>query len=465
MAFSKDLTKGSEAKILFKYSLPFIAAILLQALFNVTDIMIAGFLFGRNASAGVGIAGQINYLVINAAIGLGAGGTIMIAQRAGKGDHDGVKKAAVNLFYLFLFAAVLFVTLSLLAGKPLLKLLKTPLEALGVASSYIYITIPFLPFVFIYNAVSAVLRGIGDSNSPLYIIAAAFVMNILFDLLFVAILKWGVKGVAWGTVCAEGFAAVLSVILILKMKNKTGMFKNGKTHWDGKCVWSIFKMGVPIAVLNTAATVSFMLLSGIVNAINAVDTTAYCAASAILTKYNGFAVLPSRATASSVAGISAQNIGAGKWERNRKTLFYAIAVCLTIGLLLFILTFFFHGFLFHILGADAITAEVGAPYMRAMSFDYIVIPFAVCTYGIVEGFGKTWVTMLVNVIGSLAVRVPLAYLLAKTAALNMLGVGISIPVTSLVCAVLIWVYIIKKKYLKKNTHFEKEQQNKKAVSG
>lgn len=451
MPLSNDLTKGKPAKVLVSYSFPFILATFLQALFNITDIIVMGFYHGSAGSAGVGIGGQLTFLVTNGAIGLAAGATVVVGKYFGAGDTKRVKTAVINLFIVFVIMAAVLSVIVFFLGEPFALLMRTPGEAFAAAVDYVKISALGLVFVFIYNGVSAVIRGLGNSVVPLLTILFACIVNLGLDILFIGYLDMGGRGAAWATVISQALSAILAVVIYVKKRK----IKVRKIHLrlDAGIVKELFKVGVPLAVLNMTATISFMALTFTVNTLPAAGVY-QSAAHVIAARYNGFAVLPSRAMASAISAVTAQNIGAGMLERNKKTLFTGMSICLAVGAALFAVTFFFPDIIYKLFGAEAATAAEGRLYMKAISFDYVLLPLGVTAYGLVEGFQNTGVTMTVNIIGSLAVRAPAAFLLGKIWGLGLMGIGISIPLASLVSAVLVWIFILKRKYLSENPNIK-----------
>ncbi|MFA5449438.1 MAG: MATE family efflux transporter [Clostridia bacterium] len=439
------LTEGSTARVLIKYSIPFILTGVFQSLFNVTDLVVAGHYLGDIGSTGIGIGGQLLYLITNAAIGISAGGTILAARHFGKKEGGKALGDTASLIVINIVISLLFTAVLLFFSGAILKLLKTPAPAYQIALDYVRVSGAGLVFLFVFNAIIAIIRGAGDSKFPLYITIIACLINAGLDILFVGHMGLGGTGAALAGIGANALALILSLIYAKKKKLITltkDIFK--KLH----SVKDILKLGIPIALLNMTAAFSFMGLTFLVNTFAGDDALYASAAHSIAARYNGFAVLPARGMSGAIAAITSQNIGAGKYARNKPTLLVGLAVTLVGGLALFAATVFFPEHIFRIFGASPEVIAIGKSYMRALGFDYLLLPFAVCGYGITEGFGKTKVTMAINNIGSAAVRLPIAFVLSRLFSLGLLGIGLSIPIASLFCSVVIWIYIIAKRLLK-----------------
>ena len=212
--FRKDLTQGSVTKQLLKFSVPFLLSNLLQALYSVADMVIVGQFCGKSGITGVSIGGQINILVTGAALGLAIGGTVLIAQYGGAKKYDDQKSTIGTMTTLYIIlSAVLTVVMALLT-KPILRLLKTPDNAFEEAVRYLTICMLGTVFMFLYNAISAILRGMGDSKRPLYFVAIAAAVNVVGDIVLVGPLKMGAAGAAVATISSQGISVILSLIYL-----------------------------------------------------------------------------------------------------------------------------------------------------------------------------------------------------------------------------------------------------------
>ena len=194
--FRKDLTQGSVTKQLLKFSVPFLLSNLLQALYSVADMVIVGQFCGKSGITGVSMGGQINILVTGAALGLAIGGTVLIAQYGGAKKYDDQKSTIGTMTTLYIILSALLTVVMVLLTKPILRLLKTPDNAFEEAVRYLTICMLGTVFMFLYNAISAILRGMGDSKRPLYFVAIAAAVNVVGDIVLVGPLKMGAAGAA-----------------------------------------------------------------------------------------------------------------------------------------------------------------------------------------------------------------------------------------------------------------------------
>lgn len=436
-----NLAEGSVCKKLIAFSIPLILSNLLQAALNVTDMLIVSFYKGTASFSAIGIGGLITYLIINGAAGLCGGLTLLIGKLYGAKQDEDIKSTIANSIVLFGVLSVVISIGVIAVSDVWLRALATPQQAMAEANRYVTISMSGLVFVFIYNGVAAVSKGLGDGKLPLAIIFVAVIVNIGMDFLLIAGLKAGAGFTAVSNIAAEGVAAIMGILILIK---KQPLVKLTKAHFraDKELLKQVIKLGTPLGLLNVTATLSFMLLTYIVNRIGGDAAIYTCSAHAIATKYNGIALLPSRAVSLAIGAMTAQNLGAKKPWRNKKTLFAGLAISLGIGVVLTLFSFFCPKTVFSLFGAESQTADFGIDYMKIMSLDYIIVPFAVSAYGLADGYGKTYITMTINIISSIIIRAPAAYLFGQVLGMGMRGIGLSI-ITASVCSVAMsWAYIL-----------------------
>lgn len=224
--FRKDLTQGSVTKQLLKFSVPFLLSNLLQALYSVADMVIVGQFCGKSGITGVSIGGQINILVTGAALGLAIGGTVLIAQYGGAKKYDDQKSTIGTMTTLYIILSAVLTVIMVLLTKPILRLLKTPDNAFEEAVRYLTICMLGTVFMFLYNAISAILRGMGDSKRPLYFVAIAAAVNVVGDIVLVGPLKMGAAGAAIATISSQGISVILSLIYLFN----SGFFSGYKIN-------------------------------------------------------------------------------------------------------------------------------------------------------------------------------------------------------------------------------------------
>ncbi|MDR2525192.1 MAG: MATE family efflux transporter [Oscillospiraceae bacterium] len=443
--FQRDMTQGSVARHLILFSMPFLAANLLQALYNMADMFFVGRYNGPVGASAVGAGGQINNMMLQLISGLAIGGTVLIAQLIGAKQIDQLRKTVGTVFTLYCVMAF-SLTAVMLVVNPFLVRLMADAAAYDATLEYVQICTGGLFFIFGYNAVSAVLRGMGDSKHPLMFVLVAVVLNIGLDYVFCGWMHMGAKGAAWATVVAQGVSFLLAAIF-LRRSDFVFDFRPKSLRIDRKIALQLLRIGFPSSLGATAVALSFMTLTGMAKSIRGlVGTTAL----SVTSKANSVGILPAVAMQASVSSMAGQNLGAGMPKRALRTSVTGIGITLAITLVVFILMQIFadHVVAFFIgsggQGLDVNTAqaclEESAAYLRAVSWDYLVVSIGFNISALAISAGHTTYNLVVGLAGSILVRVPVAYLLASSS-LGLQGMGYAVPITTMVAMLSHLVYL------------------------
>lgn len=418
--FNNDLTQGSVTKQLLRFSLPFLASNLLQALYNVADMYVVGRFCDSSAISGVSIGGQFTMLILNIVAGLSIGGQVLIAQYNGAKMYDAQRRTIGTMLTLYIFAAAIMTTLMLVFSTPLLHLINTPAESFAQAQSYMNICMGGIIFIFGYNAISAILRGMGDSKRPLVFVAIATVINIVLDIVFVGPLGMEAAGAALATVIAQAVSFILSIIYLARQDFIFDFKpKSFRIEWSKAAL--LLKIGLPNSIQLTCVSMSFMTLTSLINSFGVVAS----AATGICSKVNSFAILPGVAMSSSVSSMAGQNIGARAYDRAKQTLFVGIRIGLGIGLLIFAIVNIFPAQILEIFTDDMQVVQTGVPYLRLASIEFFIAPIMFCLNGFATGSGYSSFAMINALVSSLILRVPLAFFFAKEIGMGLNGVGLA----------------------------------------
>ena len=444
--FRQDLTKGSVTKQLMRFAIPFLLSNLLQALYSVADMIIVGRFSGDKGTIciiGVNIGSQINILVTGAALGLAVGGTVLIAQYGGAHKFNEQRKTIGTLFTLYMLVAVAFTVIMLLFGKVLLDILGTPQVAYQEAENYYNICMAGLVFMFAYNVISAILRGMGDSKRPLYFVLIAAIANIIGDIILVGPFKLGAAGAAYATIGAQALSVLLSIFYLIKNKFFAEYHLND-FKIDREKAKMILKIGLPNSVQQVVISFSFLTLTALVNSLPNADIASAC--QGIGGKVNSFAILPALAMSSAVSSMAGQNIGAGEIERAKKTMINGMVIAFGISAFVFALVQIFPGFIIGLFDKNAEVIETGIPYLRFIALDYIFVPFVFCMNGLAIGAGYTNFALFNACFSSILVRVPLAYLIVKVSTLGFNGVGLATGLASVASLIVAIIFITSGKW-------------------
>lgn len=443
--FRQDLTQGSVGKQLMKFAVPFLLSNLLQAFYSVADMIIVGRLCGTHGITGVNIGSQINILVTGAAFGLAVGGTVLIAQYGGAKKFDEQRKTVGTLFTAYMILSVIFTAVMLLLGTTLLDLLKTPQVAYTEAKNYYNICMAGLVFMFAYNVISAILRGMGDSKRPLYFVIIATIVNIIFDIILVGPFKMGAAGAAYATVSAQALSVVLSLIYLAKNHFFVG-FKKSDFRIDREKMKMLLKLGLPSSVQQVVISFSFLTLTALVNSLPNADIASAC--QGIGGKVNSFAVLPALAMSSAVSSMAGQNIGAGEHARAKKTMVTGMGIAFAISVVVFAIVQLFPQQIISLFDTNPEVLETGASYMRFIALDYLFVPFLFCMNGLAIGAGYTNFALFNACFSSILVRVPFAYLVVEFTNLGFNGIGLATGLASLASIIVGIIFVCSGKWKK-----------------
>ena len=307
-ALVNDLTSGSVTRKLVRYALPLMASSLLQATYSITDIIVAGHFIGDVGITAINNGSVVMNMLTQVAIGLTVGGNILVGQYFGSGDRENRRKAAGNLLTLSLLLGLLFAALVVLLGRPLLILLQSP--TLDEATGYLTICGAGLLFIFLYNALSAILRGVGNSRIPLYCIIASVSLNVVLDILFVAVFRWGVAGAALATVLGQAVSCLTALVFCLCHRADLGLLPRFLRP-EGGMIKRILKLGFPTALQWTIASISWLVVLALINQ----HGVTISAANGVSNKIRDFCQLFISALTTGGGTMCAQCLGARLFDR------------------------------------------------------------------------------------------------------------------------------------------------------
>lgn len=436
--FEYDLTKGNVLKQLIWFAVPFFISNLIQSLYNLTDLIVLGHFGGTNSISAVNIAGQVMVILTNLAAGLSVGGTIMLGNYLGSKRKQKINDAISTLLLTLMMLAIALTIILVIVNQPLLRLMETPKESFHQASQYLYICSVGLIFIYGYNSLSAIMRGLGDSRTPMRFILLSCGINIVMDLILVVGFRLGAGGAAFATVFAQG-CSMLFCIAYLKKHNFTFDFKPSSFVFVKKEFVTLIKTGLPVSVQQVATNFSFLILTALVNHVGGVAASA---AAGIVNNFNGFAILPDVAISSSATAMISQNLGAEDIPRAKKTMYSCLMLCCIISVVVFSLVHIFPAQIFALFGAKEDVLVYGLPYIFAFSFEYVGLPFIIAFNTISTASGNGWVTLITNLISAFLVRIPVALLLGFKLNMGISGIGYSIPLATVAGATIAFLFYL-----------------------
>jgi len=438
----RDLSEGPAGRQIFIFALPMIIGNVFQQLYNIVDTIIIGRYIGTDALAAAGASFPVIFVLISLVIGVTTGTTIIISQYFGAKDYEAVKRAIDTAFIFLFFASILLTVAGILGIGMIWRLIGLPEHLVADATLYFNIFAAGLVLMFGYNATSAILRGLGDSKTPLYFLIISTILNIGFDLLFVLVFHWGVAGVAVATVLAQGIAFGLSIIY-LNRTHKIIRFAYRGLTFDREIFRNSLRIGLPTGFQHTFVALSMMALMSIVSRFGAATIAAYTIAGRI----DMFAALPAMNFGLALSTFVGQNLGAGKPERIRAGLRSTLIMANVISVLVSLTAWFFGRELMRVFTTDAEVIEIGYSYLVIVSSFYIIFSSMFVTQGVLRGAGDTLVTMFITLFSLWALRIPFSYLLSLRYGTD--GIWWGIPIAWLFGFVASYIYYMSGRWKRK----------------
>jgi len=422
---SRDLTTGSVRKQLLLFAAPFLLTNLLQTLYNMSDTLIISYFIGKDAVDAAYSGGQVLNVAINIITGLSVGGTVVIGQLSGAKDNEKVKRT-IGTFLSTMFIAGFVITLFFAVfARQFLVLINTPTALLDDATDFLRIYSYGILFLFGYNAIAAIFRGIGNSKVPMMIVLISSVLNTVLDLILIGpgtlILSrfgfqgWGLRGAAWTSTFAAFMSFALAAIYLIRQKNLFRLTRNA-FHVDGALLFRVLKVGIPSAIQSSIFSISLLL---IVSRINIYDAGATVG---LGSKLDGLVLLPLNALSAATSAMIAQNLGARKIDRVRQTFSNSLLFGYLFAFLAFSVAHLLPKLLFRIVTPDADVIAQGVVYLRWTSFNYIFVTGLIMCNAVAIGSGNTVYPLCTTIMNAFVFRVPIALFFEQFLGYGLAGV-------------------------------------------
>lgn len=438
----KDLTTGKEGSLILKFALPMLLGNVFQQLYNIVDSIIVGNFIGKEALAAVGASFPIIFVFLSLIIGIASGSTIVIAQYFGAKDIEKVKRTIDTLFIFLFFASIVISIVGVIFSEDIFRMLKLPEEIIPQATTYFNIFIGGVIVSFGFNGTSAILRGLGDSKTPLYFLIVSTFINIGLDLLFVLVFKWGIAGVAIASVIAQG-GAFLTAIIYLNRNHKIIRFSFTKLVFDKDIFKKSIRIGLPTGIQQTFVAVGMTALISIVNTFG----TNVIAAYSVVMRISSLASLPAMNFAAALSSFVGQNIGAKKIERVRPGFISTLKMSSLVSIIVSAFVLLGSGFLMNLFTNDAEVIRIGKEYLMIVGAFYVIFSAMFSISGVMRGAGDTLIPMFISLIALWIVRIPSAWLLSRE--FGEVGIWWAMPIGWFVGFVLSYIYYLTGNWKKK----------------
>lgn len=438
----RELTSGSVMKNLLFFSLPYLLSFFLQTLYGMADLLIIGQYGGVADTTAVSVGSQVMHMLTVMIVGLAMGATVNIGQAIGGRDNRRAALFTGNTVTLFMGLSSVLTLLLLVLRSAIVFAVSTPADAAAGTVDYLTICFIGIPFITAYNIISAVFRGMVDSKSPMYFIAVACAANIALDYLFIGALGMGPAGAALGTVLSQAISVIISLIVIKRRSTGLALTK-ADIRPNKQIIGKILKIGIPVAMQDGFIQIAFMVITVIANRRGLNDA----AAVGIVEKIIGFLFLVPSSMLSAVSALGAQNIGAQKPERARKTLLYAIFIAAGFGGTVAVIMQFLSSGAVSLFTDSAVVTRLGGEYLRGYAWDCLFAGIHFAFSGYFCACGKSGISFMHNMIAILLVRIPGAYFMSSMFPGTLYPMGLATAAGSLLSAIICaaaFIILIKK---------------------
>lgn len=436
-----DLTTGSVPKVLLRFALPYLLANVLQALYGGADLFVVGRFDDAASVAGVAIGSQVMQTVTGIILGLTTGITVLIGIATGARNDREAASIIGSSVWLFAGVAFMFTLLMTVFHTPIAEVMHTPVEAMPDTRHYLLICSLGIPFIIGYNVVFGIMRGLGDSQSPLYFVGLACVLNIALDFVLVGGLHMRAAGAAIATVASQGISFT-AALWYLHRKGFHFEFSRRDLRFNSRIGRRITTLGAPIALQDVLINISFLIITVIVNQMGVIAS----AALGVVEKLIVFAMLPPVAVSSAVAAMTAQNYGAGFHERMNRCLASGIGMALVFGAAFCLYSQFLPSTLVSIFTGDAQVINMASDYLRGYSIDCIMVSFVFCFNSYFSGQGNSWFPMVHSLIATFLFRIPLSWTFSHIDPTSLVWMGYAPPLSTLVSLLICTWYFMRSRH-------------------
>lgn len=438
-----ELTQGNLFHAIVRFSIPYLIASFLQNFYGLVDLLVIGHYNGVGSVTAVSVGSQVMSMITIMLVGIAMGTTVTISRSIGAQNKRSAAQYIGNsvTFFLLISVALVFILIACIGG--ITAILEVPPEAMSETRRYLFFCFCGVPFITAYNIIASIFRGFGDTTRPMIFVAIAGVLNIALDLILIGPFSMGAAGAAIATVIAQAVSVFIALPFLIRKCTVVNLQKSD-FRFHGPYLRQILGIGLPISMQDGLIQISFLIITMIANS----RGVTIAAAVGIVEKIITFLFLVPSAMLSTVSAVGAQNEGAGRHERTRKALRYAMRICLIYGTAVFILCQIIPGPFVGLFVTDSPgVVHYGAQYLRSYSIDCIFASIHFCFSGFFSACGKSIYSFLHNIISVAAVRIPGAYLASVFFPETLFPMGMAAPAGSLL-SIVICIFLFR--------HYEKK---------
>ena len=414
----QDLTSGSVPKNLLVFALPFMLSNILQTVYSLVDMIVVGRFVGSSGLSAVTVASQTVMLMTTLCMGFSTGSQVYIAQLAGAGNKEMIRKTIGTTFSLQLLMGLGMGILGIILCRPALRLLNTPEEAMEEAVSYLLICGGAIIFTYGYNMVSAVLRGMGDSRRPFLFVAISSVVNLILDLLFVGVFAMGVAGAAWATILGQAVSFVVSIVYLYRRREEFGFdFAPSSFRIDPGCLKVLTKLGIPFGLQMSAITISMLFVNGLVN-----DYGIHAGATfGVGSRVSHIPDVLTRSIGMASSAMVGQNLGAGRADRAHKTVMATLVCAVGVYAVAAVVFLLFPHQIFSVFTKDEAVLSLSWLFILSMVYGFPAHALMVPFNSFIQGIGNAVLSLFISILDGFVTRILLSILLGKVLGMGLFG--------------------------------------------
>ena len=431
MSTATDFTEGRIFPKLIKFMLPILGALVLQAMYGAVDILVVGQFGTSDGISAVSTGSNLVNMVTFTAAGFTMGVTILMGRYIGEKRQDRLGRVIGGAICFFLVLSLVITAVMLTFARQLAQMMQAPAEALDSTVTYVMICGGGILFIMAYNFISSIFRGLGNSKLPLIFVGIACAVNVVGDLLFVAVFKMNVAGAALATVMAQAVSVVLSILIIRKQKLPFTL-KREDIRFNEE-VPRIIKVGAPIAVQELLTQLSFLALCAFINKLGIAQSSGY----GVANKLVAFIMLVPSSLMQSLA-----NFGAGKEKRACQTMLCGMAIGCTVGVVISLLAVFAGDYMSMIFTPEPAYIKQSAAYLLGFSLEPIVTSILFSFIGYFNGHSQTLFVMIQGLSQTFLVRLPMSYIMSIQPDASLTMIGLAAPSATIFGIILNLVYFI-----------------------
>ena len=418
----KDLTKGNEFKAIFLFALPILIGNIFQQFYNIADSMIVGRFLGKENLAAVGFCFQINLILIALSMGLTLGSGILISRYFGAKDTERIQYVIDTNFRFSLILSILVCVAGVILSPAIIAFFQVPADTEAFALIYLRIIFVGAIPIFLYNTITNILRGLGDSKSPVYFLILSSLMNVGLDLLFVIYCGYGIAGAAYATIISQTFSFLGSFVFMRK-NIKEYRIHMRHAFYDKNILKDSLRIGIPSMMQQLFRSIGFLSLQGMVNGFGSSCMAAYTAC----TKIDSFVQLPSMNLQQALSNFTAQNRGAGREDRARRGFRGTLCLGLAIAIVISCIVVPLSPKLIALFNNDPQVIEIGCTYLKIVGMSYAIETVMQILNGVLLGYEKPMVPLISTIVSLCLMQVPAAFILSQYTALGSTGIWLATP--------------------------------------